>query len=181
MDADRESLASAYAEISTGELMRMHGEGTLTDEAYQVLESELVSRGVTVPQRPITPQVTKKEGWPSTLRAHWEGRAKLASAFWLLFVLASTAVNWLVSIFVALLHNSDLPKILVLPAHAIVTLGSLAWFFFVAVSVWRCAWNSSWQTWGFLARSFVVFYVLFPVLVAIFRLLAHLGVGVELE
>lgn len=158
MEAVKESLASAYRELSTDELIRMHRAGTLTDEAHEVLESELLSRGVSGPPRPKIPPISQKLAWPSTLRAHWEGHARLSSAFWSLLVLGGTVVNLLSGVLVALLTVVDLPALLVLPIHAIIVIGWLAFWVFAFVSVWKCAWNSTWQGWGYLARFVLVWY-----------------------
>jgi len=52
MDADRVTLSSTYREMTTEELLRLHGEGTLTEEAYDAIESALKSRKIDVPSRP---------------------------------------------------------------------------------------------------------------------------------
>lgn len=48
----RERLRAYYDGLCTDELLELHAAGTLTDEAYEVLESVLVGRSVPVPERP---------------------------------------------------------------------------------------------------------------------------------
>lgn len=49
------ALETQYAELSTAALLDLHAAGTLTDDAYAALESELRTRGVTIPDRPAPP------------------------------------------------------------------------------------------------------------------------------
>ena len=52
MEVDRESLKAKYRWMPREELLELHAAGTLPEEAYDVLESELSERGVTIPPRP---------------------------------------------------------------------------------------------------------------------------------
>jgi hypothetical protein len=46
-----DELAQTYSELADEELLRMHASGQLTEVAYDVLEKELVQRGMPVPNR----------------------------------------------------------------------------------------------------------------------------------
>ena len=52
METDYEKLREVYKSMETDVLLELHSEGTLTDEAYEILESELDNRSVPVPNRP---------------------------------------------------------------------------------------------------------------------------------
>ena len=86
----------------------------------------------------------KPEDRPESLRAHWEGRASLASAYWGIGVLGGV-------VFALLLYfvNSDIIFILVLIAL-------VPYSVFAVVSIWRCSWNSGWVGWGYLARTVII-------------------------
>ena len=142
MDIDKDGLAEGYRMKSEEELLDLHAAGTLTDMAYGVLESELAERGVAIPNRPEPPSVARQ--WPHSLRAHWEGKASLASAFWLVGVLGGAVLRVLFHV----LGSSEL----VFSRVAI----WLPYTVFALVSIWRCAWNSKWEGWGQLARVIVV-------------------------
>jgi len=125
----------------------LHSAGTLTDVAYEVLEAEFQGRGVAIPQRPeasATPQ-----GRPQSLMAHWHGQASLASAYWLIGVLGSVVFSTLFNL---------------LGSNPLVLLIFLAWIpytVFALVSIWRCAWNTSWKGWGYIARALVILNALY--------------------
>jgi hypothetical protein len=52
MGVNREALKSKFSWMPRDELLELHAAGTLSDEAYEVLECELSERGVAVPPRP---------------------------------------------------------------------------------------------------------------------------------
>ena len=49
-----------YDEMSTEALLDLHAKGTLTEEAYAVLEAVLVNRSVPVPKRPRVASGTRE-------------------------------------------------------------------------------------------------------------------------
>lgn len=145
MDIDTEELAKSYAELADSELLKMHTSGELTDIAYNILETELTLRGISIPQHKDKPEVKRR---PQSLRAHWKGQASLVSAYWLLWILGG-----------ALFYLSLLLLIKSQASQAIFVSVVFVWFAYIAfsgVSVWRCAWNSSWKGWGYLARVIVI-------------------------
>jgi len=139
---DRNALAENYAGKIDDELLRLHSAGTLTDVAYEALEAELARRSVPIPKRPEAPVAPK--GRPQSLGAHWRGKASLASAYWLIGALGGLLFSMLANM---------------LSATPIVLLVFLAWIpysVFALVSIWRCAWNTNWNGWGYLARASVL-------------------------
>jgi len=52
MEDEMDMRKTRYKQMSTQELLELHGAGILGNTAYDVLESELSERGVTVPSRP---------------------------------------------------------------------------------------------------------------------------------
>lgn len=141
-------LAQKYATKSDDELLDLHSAGTLTDVSYEVLEAELKGRGVPIPQRHEASAGT--QGRPRSLAAHWHGQASLASAYWLIGVLGNLAFYVL---FWPLL-------IIAYPLALVIVLAWIPYGVFALVSVWRCAWNTSWKGWGYIARATVILNVL---------------------
>lgn len=159
MEIDSETLVDTYRAKPDEELLSLHANGTLTNHAYEVLEAELGRRGIPLPQRP-DPLDIGVEPKPQSLRDHWQGRAALASAYWLLGVLGGLVVAFVGNIFVTFVV-APLPGHLIRLFLVLVTLFlQLAYFTFVLVSVWRCAWNTSWKGWGYIARFVMVINVL---------------------
>ena len=142
MEIDRDELRQNFATKSDEELLDLHAAGTLTEIACDVLDTELAGRGVTIPARPEAP--IGPQGRPQSLKAHWEGKASLASAYWLVGVAGGIVFGFLFNL---------------LASSSAIFLIVIAWFpyiIFATVSIWRCAWNSSWRGWGYLARTMVV-------------------------
>ena len=162
MEVDRNELAENYANLSDDELLDMHAAGTLTEMANEVLEGELVARGITIPKRSDASVVAR--GRPQSLRAHWQGQASLASAFWILLVIGMNVLSVLVNLL--MIRGNQL----------VIAISYTVWGFyyiFVLVSIWRCAWNTSWKGWGYLAR---IYAITAPVLIIVL-----LGMLVTLE
>jgi len=100
-----------------------------------------------------------EEGRPQSLMAHWHGQAGLASAFWLIGILG---------------------LVVFYPLYILLRSGPLGWLFlllsaaytiFAFVSIWRCAWNTSWKVWGYMARTCIVLLV--PFELALLLLIAN--------
>ena len=163
----REYLKNHYSTLVTDELVRMHGEGTLTELAYSVLEEELLSRGVSVPRRPIDSRIVEQSHPVSRsiivfIKEHWHGNRKLSSAFWRVGV-AGTVLVWLFLLAAAI--GRGLLQTLIGPPNKSVfyityfsVLG--AWQIFAWVSIWRCARNTKTIVWTYLARILVIVFVL---------------------
>ncbi len=144
MQPNKEELARYYAEMTSEELLRIHAAGEPIEFAYEVLEAELKNRAIPIPTRPDVSKVSA--GRPQSLRAHWDGRASLASAYWFVGVLGSLVLSFVVY-FIDLLGWPSL--------SIAVRVMFVAYIVFALVSVWRCAWNTSWKPWGYIARTIV--------------------------
>ena len=142
MDIEIDELKENFATKSDDELLDLHAAGTLTELAYDVLDTELAGRGLTIPARPEAPATPRDR--PQSLRAHWEGKASLASAYWLIGVVGGIVFGVLFNL---------------LASSSAIFLVAIAWFpyiIFAMVSIWRCAWNANWRGWGYIARTIVV-------------------------
>ena len=160
MQPTPQELAETYAGKSEDELLSLHALGTLTETAYEVLEGELRSRDISVPERPSAAQVeeqARREYESTTLAAHWQGRASLASAFWLV----GTVGFWLMS-GILVLTQMLVPDLRLEVASLMIGFLVFAW-----VSIWRCWRNTQTRLWGYVARLFVVMNVLFVCLMAL--------------
>ena len=144
MDVDTDELARTYSDLADEELLRMHASGQLTEVAYEVLEKELVKRGIPIPRHTEETDAEKKR--PLTLRALWKGEASLASAWGLL-----VALNFLAVVADLIIEDQESPVIDVVGA-----LIALPFAVFALIAIWRCAWNTGWQGWGYISRIFVV-------------------------
>jgi len=146
METSLEELINSYKELSDEELLNLHASGGLTEVAYNVLETELSRRDIPVPARTAEEDIPLDGGFPS-FRSYWDGKASLAKAYWLL--------GWLGNIVLATVY-----KIIAAQESLILDVSFLlfyaAYFTFTCISVWCCAWNTSWKGWGYLARFMVV-------------------------
>jgi len=158
LQIDNETLIQNYKERSTDELLELHAAGTLTDMACEILENELRSREIKVPARPDTPRIAQATTASSFIKQHWKGERNLGSAFWIiggvgafLYVAAVIAIAFLVSDLMPgdkdFRFSVFLGILIVLPVPYLI----FSW-----VSIWRCAWNTRWQGWGYIARFIVV-------------------------
>jgi len=84
------------------------------------------------------------------VRSAWSGDAPLWKAFWLYFVMGLTS---------GVLIAGCLFGLVGIPCFAvwIVIAPAGVW---AAVSVWRCAFNSRWRGWGYLARAVLIMQLL---------------------
>ena len=145
MGINNEELAQSYIELSDEELLSLHSSGGLTEVAYNTLEMELSRRGVSIPERTVEETAPLEGGFPS-LRSYWGGKASLASAYWLLGGLGNlvlTVIYKLIATQESLLLNSI--SLLIYIIYSV----------FTSISIWRCAWNTSWKGWGYIARAFI--------------------------
>jgi hypothetical protein len=145
MGIDIEELAQSYIELSDDELLSLHSSGGLTEVAYNALEMELSRRGVPIPVRTVEETAPLEGGFPS-LRSYWEGKASLASAYWLLGGLGNlvlTVIYKIIATQESLFLNSIF--LLIFTAYSV----------FTGISIWCCAWNTSWKGWGYIARAFI--------------------------
>ncbi len=159
MQPTPEVLAETYAGKSDEELSSLHRRGTLTAVAYEVLECELQSRGIDVSARPDSAQVeetARRAHERTTLAGHWQGKAPLASAYWLVGTLGFWVVYG-----AALLTKTFVPMLMPLAWAAMVAFLVFAW-----VSIWRCAPNARWRVWGYIARFIVVLDAIVVIVVA---------------
>lgn len=162
---DRESLVKTYCDKENAELLAFYSSDTLTELAREVLEQELANRGITIPNNLGDLNVSSKlsiKSRPQSLKAHWEGKASLASAFWLIGVVGC-------AIFKIMVYGLEViitaPESASLHTSIKITLGLLYFFsyilsipyvIFAMVSIWHCSWNSDWKGWGYIARFIVI-------------------------
>ena len=78
-----------------------------------------------------------------SLKAYWNGEARLLSAYWGLGV----GVNSLFSAMYILLSTGQF-------AHLLLIVW-VPYLLFAYVSIWQCADNTDWKVWGYLARGVV--------------------------
>jgi len=160
MQPTPQALAETYAGMSEEELRSLHARGTLTALAYEVLERQLRSRGIAVPERPdagLIEAQARREHARTTLRGHWRGEAPLASAYWLV----GTLGFWVV--YGAVILTRMLLPVLMPVAWAVM----VAFLVFAWVSIWRCWRNTRWPVWGYVARAIVVMDVVLVFAVAV--------------
>jgi hypothetical protein len=93
----------------------------------------------------------------TTLTAHWQGKASLASAFWLL----GTLGFWI--LYGTLLLTKGYVPVLMPLAWAMM----VAFLLFAWVSIWRCWRNTRWPAFGYAARVMVVVYLIVAVVAAV--------------
>lgn len=85
---------------------------------------------------------------PSFLSRCWRGQERLYKVFWVYGLLLNLPF-FAVGVAAGYLH---MPLLLVplVPVY-------VAYLVWVLVSMWRCAFNSSWSGWAYLGRAWVVF------------------------
>jgi hypothetical protein len=71
--------------------------------------------------------------------ASWKGHERLWKVFWIYNWLCGTAVG---------IGVEAAAKVLPWPALLVIAVFALIWAVWVTVSLWRCAFNSSWRGWG---------------------------------
>ena len=156
MDMTRTELETTYRDKDNDELLKIHKRGTLVELAYEILEEEMSRRSMEVPDRSETPHISTVHY--QSLRDHWEGRARLVSAFWLLGVLGSLIVIFLGGVFdtfyVNNLQNRETQRNL----ETAIGLVQLTYAIFALVSISRCGLNVNWKGWRNFSRAFVVLY-----------------------
>jgi hypothetical protein len=145
MEIAIDELAQNYAELTNEELLSLHSLGGLTEDAYNALEMELSRRDVSIPERTTEEAAPLEGGFPS-LRAYWKGKASLASAYWILGFLGNLVLTVIYKL-IAVQESSLL--------NSIFLLISTTYSVFTCISIWRCAWNTSWKGWGYIARAFI--------------------------
>ena len=153
MDVDTKELAIIFAELTDEELLRRYNSGSLTDNAYNILEKELTQRGLSIPPRKEEPEEAKDS--THSLRAYWEGRASLASAFGLVGIIGSFVIGLVVALVISFAETQGWAIL-----YRIADILNFVYLVFVSVSIWRCAWNTSWKVWGYIARSIVIINVI---------------------
>jgi hypothetical protein len=150
MELDKRELEENYKSKDDGELLALYSEGSLTNDAYAILEKELTKRGLEIPARPATNTEISKDR-PQSLKAHWQGEASLVSAYWFVGVLGGFLFSVLFYMF------------LETPIIDLVFIAWVPYFIFALVSIWRCAWNAKRKVWGYIARLIVIVNALYLV------------------
>jgi len=137
---DNATLADTYASMETAELSSLHQSGTISEEAYPVLESELSRRGVPVLGRPPVSVAPPELPFFS---AHWNGRHSSQSAVLLVAAVVPALMGLVfygaVQVARLVFPAANVAAVLSL-TFAVVT---LAYAVFAAVAVWRCSRNGT--------------------------------------
>jgi hypothetical protein len=102
----------------------------------------------------VVEEQARREYENTTLAAHWQGKASLASAFWLV-----GKTGFLLMVGVLILIRMLIPMLVPVGAGLMVAFLIFAW-----VSIWRCWRNTQTPLWGYLARMLVAVYVLYAVM-----------------
>lgn len=167
MEIDRERLSDGYRRMPTEELLDLHARGTLTEAAYEVLEGLLGERGTEVPPRPELPEVKpERASVIEFMDQHWRGERSLGSAYWLIGIIGSFAVVLLwglmriVGLAAVTSAFSAQPDLRVYYLWGLFGSPVTVYFMFAWVAIWRCAWNSPWPAFGYIARFIVIISVL---------------------
>lgn len=87
-------------------------------------------------------------------KAHWQGQGQLITAFWLIGFVGGLGVQFLAALLVWLAGVGS-PG-LSAPTMLATTAGEVAYLIYSLVAIWRCAFNTSWVGWGYLARGCVL-------------------------
>lgn len=125
--------------METEELVALHARGSLVDDAYPILESELARRGIAVGPRP--PEIVPPPELPF-FAGHWSGSLSSGSAngFAAALVPALLSLCLLGVYRFARYWSPENPLVTWLPA--IFAIAMLGYCTFAAVAVWRCARNA---------------------------------------
>ena len=68
MKIDYENIQKQYEEKETSDLLDLHKSGTLSEEAYEIIESVLIKRGERLPDRPTDIAAKPKKPLPTWVR-----------------------------------------------------------------------------------------------------------------
>ena len=82
------------------------------------------------------------------IRKHWEGKASLISAFWIIGVIGWFTCRLIVGL--VYLYSTSV---------YLYAFGGIAFFLFhvfALISIWRCAFNTNWKGWAYIARTIVI-------------------------
>jgi len=166
MQVDPNLLADRYTSMETNELVSLYNSGTLSEDAYPILEAELGRRSIVAGPRP-PPPVFEEE--PPFFSGHWLGLypADSANGFVAGLVPALLAgALWLID----KLARHFFPNIgLVSALRPIFAVLMLVYLSFATVAVWRCARSQASETRVTIARfaglKKVAFFTLLAVLV----------------
>ena len=122
----------------------------------------------------VTPRVDAADSVgesPSFWKRHWQGKGRLVTAFWLIGVVGQillSLINVLVIALAILVGYYDRESALVGYALLVGTLGTyplwLIYAIYASVAIWRCAFNTSWSGWGYLARAWLILVLIVIVL-----------------
>jgi len=80
-------------------------------------------------------------------RSGWDGSARLWKIFWVYGAVVGTAIGIGVDLASRVLSTSQL---------FVIAVPVLSWALWLTVSLWRCAFNSSWRGWGHGVRAAIV-------------------------
>ncbi len=82
---------------------------------------------------------------------NWQGEARLWQSYWLMGVIGGWLIWTLVLNLVEFGFLPEIPGIIILTGYAV----------YSAVGVWRCAFNTGWHGWGYMARAIIGISVIY--------------------
>ncbi len=153
----KESLISQYSAKDTDDILAIYAEGQLTDMAFEIIEKELESRNVQIPERPPIQEqeIITSESVFLFLGNHWNGKGKLMTAFWGLWFLGTIILKLAMFGLEEIWYSVD--SLVKYENHLIIGENILIalFVFFSSVALWRCAFNTNSRRNGYAARVFV--------------------------
>ena len=84
------------------------------------------------------------------IKQAWRGEEKLWKVFWIYNFLFGAFINWCLD---------NVEKANFEPLTWLLLIITPVWIVWVAVSMWRCAFNSDWRPWGYIVRGLLVLCV----------------------
>jgi hypothetical protein len=88
------------------------------------------------------------------------GQEKLWKVFWMWGFVGSFAISFLLFLLMMLSEMVSLGSI----GRIAVSLIFVAYFIWLAVAIWRCAFNAHWKIWGYVARAFLALQIILMVI-----------------
>ena len=81
-----------------------------------------------------------------TVSDSWNGVEDLWVVFWVHNILLGGIISYVIDS----LEDQGID-----PLYGMFTLFALVWSIWVTVALWRCAFNSKWQGWGYIVRAVI--------------------------
>ncbi len=104
---------------------------------------------------------------------YWRGQGRLVIAFWIIGVIGAIVLNVVQQVMIALglmLYYFEKAGASTVTPLIYAAFGLwIVYAIYASVSIWRCAFNTSWPAWGYLARGCVILVLTLTVLGALLR------------